>query len=286
MEWRGLGHRPLGVGDDYGIMGILNITPDSFSDGGQCPDALAACARVQELWTAGAHVIDIGAESTRPGAVPVPPEVEQARLLPVLEALATHCPQVVLSVDTRNGDTARLALERGAVIINDVSGLRHDPAMLEILAHYRPGYVLMHSKGEPVTMQTAPHYDDVVVDVQRCFEVGLRKLIRAGLPEDRIALDPGIGFGKTPDHNLRIIQHLPELMRFGRPLVVGVSRKSLFAKILNLPVHARDNATATACALLYERGAQWHRVHDVAVTREALELAWHFGVRHTLKDIS
>lgn len=257
-------------------MGILNITPDSFSDGGLWQSTQAAILHARKLYGDGAHLVDVGAESTRPGACPLDAAEEMARLKPVLKALARDCPHIPLSVDTRHGETARMALKQGVTVINDVSGLKHDPSMLEIIAEYRPGYVLMHSQGDPQTMQNAPHYADIMAEICQFFENGMARLMTAGVPENRIVLDPGIGFGKTLEHNLEIIRRLPELLTFGRPLLMGISRKSLFGQLLALPAGGRDMATAAASALLYERGAQWHRVHNAAAAAQALELAVRF----------
>lgn len=273
MQWMGRGDRLLGEGNHWGIMAILNITPDSFSDGGQWINSLAAFRKGQQFLAEGAHVIDIGAESTRPGATPVPQEKEAIRLRPVLEVFNTQLPGVAISVDTRNSKTAFMALANGAAIINDVSGLRHDPFMVDVLADFKPGYVLTHSQGDPATMQKTPHYGNVVDEILDFFEKAIRKLTQSGLPENRIILDPGIGFGKTISHNLEIIKNMSRFLIFDRPILVGISRKSLFGQLLNLPVHERDRATAVATALLYERGASWHRVHDVNAAREALILS-------------
>lgn len=259
------------VGEDYGIMAIINITPDSFFDGGKsAPECVTHAGKALEQ---GAHILDIGAESTRPGAMAISPEVERKRLAGVLPAITRAFPDAVISVDTRNAPTARWALENGAHIINDVSGLRHDGDMPGVLGEYKPGYVLVHSIGTPENMQHDPAYDDIIDEVEYFFENSLETLVKAGLPEQNIALDPGIGFGKTLEHNLQLLAGARRFLRFGRPLVVGLSMKSLFGQLLGLGKNERATASAVATALLWERGVFWHRVHDVAAADEALALA-------------
>ncbi|MBO6170549.1 MAG: dihydropteroate synthase, partial [Desulfovibrio sp.] len=182
-------------------------------------------------------------------------------------------PAAVVSVDTYHAATAAAALDMGATVINDISGCSFDPGLADVLAQYRPGYVLTHSQGRPTTMQDAPRYDDVRRDVREFFERGLARLVRAGLPEDRIALDPGIGFGKTMQHNLELLAHPEDWLSLGRPVLMGLSRKSLFGGLLGLPPQQRGTATAVATALLGVRGVFWHRVHDVAAARQALTVA-------------
>lgn len=271
--WHELGGRPVPMADGFGLMGIVNITPDSFFDGGICTVPDAAVERAKKLFSEGAAVIDIGAESTRPGARPVSRQEEWSRLAPCIGRIRQAVPEAAISVDTRNASTAALMLEAGCTIVNDVSASRHDPAMLEILAEYKPGYVLMHSQGEPETMQGSTAYEDVLDEVKAFFGYWLDRLVRAGLPEDRIALDPGIGFGKKPDHNLALLRHMDDFLQFGRPLMAGVSMKSLFGDLLGLELSQRGEATATLSAILLAKGVAWHRVHDVARVRSALALA-------------
>lgn len=258
-------------------MGVINLTPDSFSDGGRWDNPISVEVHAHSLWQAGANVLDLGAESTRPGAVSVSSATEQERLLPVLRQIVAGLPSAIISVDTRNSATARVALNHGAAIINDVSGLAHDTSMRDVLREYKPGYVLMHSQGTPATMQFAPSYDNVVDEVKKFFESHLNELCKIGLPENRIVLDPGIGFGKTLAHNLDLLRHVEDFLIFGRPLLVGLSRKSFFGQLLKLPLERRDGSTATAAAILFNRGVQWHRVHNVAATRQSLELAKMFN---------
>ena len=271
--WRVLGGRALHTSAPFGLMGIVNITPDSFFDGGEHGDARLAVAHALRLRDEGADILDLGAESSRPGAPALTSDEELRRLLPVLCDLRTSASGVCLSVDTYHASTAEAVLRCGASIINDISGCAYDPALLDVLAQYRPGYVLMHCQGRPATMQKAPRYDDVRRDVLEFFDTALNRLVRAGLPEDRIALDPGIGFGKTLEHNLELLAHAEEWRDFGRPLLMGLSMKSLFGDLLGLPVARRGAVTQTATALLWRKGVFWHRVHDVAAARQGLLVA-------------
>lgn len=271
--WRVAGGRELKPGTPYGVMGILNLTPDSFYDGGRHDTGQAALRQAKALRDAGADLLDIGAESSRPGARPLSPGEELERLVPVLRAVREELPGFPVSVDTVHAATAAAALGMGALVINDVSACRVDPELTDVLVERKPGYVLMHSQGRPPDMQAAPHYTDVCREVREFFGRELARLVRAGLPEDRIVLDPGIGFGKTLAHNLALLAHAGEFLEFGRPLLVGLSMKSLFGELLGLPVSERGAATQTASALLWERGVYWHRVHDVAGVTGALRLA-------------
>ncbi|EHJ46496.1 dihydropteroate synthase [Solidesulfovibrio carbinoliphilus subsp. oakridgensis] len=255
------------------VAGIVNVTPDSFSDGGRHADTAAAVAHGRRLAADGADILDVGGESTRPGAAPVPLEAELARVVPVVAALAEALPGVVLSVDTYKAGCAAAAIEAGAAIINDVSACAFDPGLLDVVCHHKPGYVLMHSLGRPETMQRDPRYGDVVEDILAFFEEKLAMLSRAGLPEDRVVVDPGIGFGKRPEHNLEILRRLDRFLVLGRPVFLGLSNKSVFGACLNLPVGERGLATAVASALCSGRGARIHRLHDVAQGRVALGLA-------------
>lgn len=254
------------------LIGILNITPDSFSDGGAYFSPEQAVTHGCQMLAEGAAMLDVGAESTRPFAEPVPEAEERIRLLPVLTTLRTRCPQAVLCVDTFKAGTAVAALEAGADIINDVSACAFDPGLLDVLVQYKPGYVLMHSQGTPATMQIAPKYDSVIDELLHFFEARLTMLVQAGIPEQAIVLDPGIGFGKNKDHTLTILRNIEKLLLFNRPLYVGLSRKSLFKELLGLDLHQREEATHLAVALLAARGVQYHRVHDVAGCAQALRL--------------
>lgn len=256
----------------FGIMGIVNISPDSFFDGGQHADTLSALQHAEQLLQEGAHMLDLGAESSRPNAAPVSAQQEQARLMPALEALRLRHPDAILSVDTYHAASAALVLEAGADIINDISACCFDPALLDVVAQYKPGYVLMHSQGKPDTMQQAPQYDNVVDEVLHFFEHHLHVLTRAGLPEDRIVLDPGIGFGKYVQHNIELLKNLACFAQLGRPLLMGISMKSFLGDMLGLHTQQRGSATQVVTALLAQKGAAYHRVHQVAATKRTLAL--------------
>lgn len=258
-----IGYRPL-------IMGIVNVTPDSFSDGGRYDSTEAAVAHGLALVEQGADLLDIGGESTRPGATPVPLDEELRRVLPVIESLVRQS-TVPLSVDTMKAEVARQCLERGAHIVNDVTALAGDPRMLEVARTFEAGVVLMHMQGTPATMQANPQYEDVVRDVYRFLEERMREATAGGIAAERIALDPGIGFGKTREHNLEILAHLEQFQRLGRPVCLGVSRKGFMGGLLNRPVNERQaGSLAAVCSAVQHRAAQIVRVHDVAGTRDAL----------------
>jgi len=265
------------TGDVNRIAGIVNVTLDSFFDGGRHADTATAVAHGLRLADEGADILDVGGESTRPGAAPVSAQEEINRVVPVLCALAEARPDLPLSVDTYRAACAEAALAAGAVIINDISACSFDPGLLDFVADRKPGYVLMHSLGRPATMQIDPRYNDVVEDILTFFEEKLTMLVRAGLPEDRVVLDPGIGFGKLLEHNLAILRHLDRFLVLGRPLYVGLSNKAFFGALLDLPVGERGQATSIASALCAAKGARIHRVHDVATTRMALRLAAAFA---------
>jgi dihydropteroate synthase len=256
------------------VMGVLNVTPDSFSDGGLYLDAEAAVAHAREMTEAGAHVVDVGGESTRPGADPVPKAEELERVVPVVErvAVADGAPRV--SIDTRKLAVAEAALQAGARIVNDVSAFRHAPEMAGLVASTGAGCVLMHMGGDdPRTMQADPRYDDVVGEVRAFLEERLRFAVGEGVPEERVWLDPGIGFGKTVEHNLELLRRLDELAAIGRPVVVGTSRKSFLGKLTGRAERDRVAATVATTVMAYERGARVFRVHDVAETVDALAVA-------------
>lgn len=257
----------------YGIMGILNLTPDSFHDGGKYNSPDAALEQAIKLQGAGAHVIDIGAESTRPGSDPVPAKEELARLAPILPKIRQALPDAILSIDTRNAETAQFALQEGCSIVNDVSGCNHDPQMPALLASCKPGYILTHSKGTPKTMRDNPQYDDIIGEMLRFFERNINSLVGAGLPENRIAIDPGIGFGKLPHHDLTILRNLKRFTIFDRPIVIGLSMKSFIGALWKINGEKRKMATAVLSALLLDKGAIWHRVHDPEIARLALGIA-------------
>lgn len=270
------------------VAGIVNITPDSFSDGGRYAEHEDAIARVRQMMAEGVHMVDLGAESTRPGARDIGPDEEWRRLEPVLEkTLAlrddaekakseSDVPVFAVSIDSFRAATAARAAEAGADVINDVSGASFDPAMAEVLAQYQPGYVLGHSPARPDTMQQSPRYDNVVEELLRWFESRMALLVSRGLPEECICLDPCIGFGKTLAHTLDIIAAIPRFAALGRPLYFGISRKSFLGEITGLPVNERGGATQAATALLARAGVQIHRVHDTAETLATLAVvrAW------------
>lgn len=272
-SWLCLGGGAVTTPAPFGVMGIVNLTPDSFYDGGTHDSADLGLAHAVRLHAEGADILDLGAESSRPGARALTPEQELLRLMPVLRELRREIPDAALSVDTYHAATAAAVLEEGAQIINDISACTFDPGLLDVLVQYRPGYVLMHSQGRPDVMQDAPRYDDVRSEVMAFFERGLRRLTAAGLPEEHIVLDPGICFGKTLRHNLELLSHAEDWLAFGRPVLMGLSMKSLFGHLLGLATHERGDATQVATALLWEKGLFWHRVHDVAATRRTLTLA-------------
>ncbi len=244
-------------------MGVLNVTPDSFSDGGRLADvaAVVACGRAMER--EGAHVLDVGGESTRPGAGGVPLAVELARVVPAIEALAKSV-DLPISVDTRRAPVARAAIAAGARVVNDVSGGRHDPALLEVVAEHDAELVLGHLRGEPATMQSAPRFADVVGEVTEELAQSIERARAAGVREARIAVDPGIGFGKDLPHNLALLAQVGTIgARLGRPVLVGPSRKAFLGHLTGDAVDARDAATVAACAVAVFAGANAIRVHDV-----------------------
>jgi len=254
------------------VMGVVNVTPDSFSDGGVNLRTEDAGANARRMIDEGAAIVDVGGESTRPGSGPLSIEEELARVLPVLEEIGQELP---VSIDTAKAEVARRAIALGAELVNDVTALRGDPRMADVVAGAGLYVCLMHMLGKPRTMQLDPHYDDVVDDVKAFLEERLRFAVEAGIAEDRICLDPGIGFGKTIEHNFELIRRLDELTALGRPLVVGFSRKSSLGKILGDP-DAKTGplpASIAAAVAAYERGATILRVHDVREHVEALTAA-------------
>jgi dihydropteroate synthase len=268
-EWH-LPDRVLNLSQRVLVMGIVNVTPDSFSDGGRFVDADAAVAHGLQLIHDGADLLDIGGESSRPGAAPVAVEEELSRVVPVVKRLAAQS-SVPLSIDTCKAEVARQCLEAGAQIINDITALAGDGAMADVARDAHAGVVLMHMQGTPATMQINPHYDDVVHDIARFFEARLRDLSDFGIPPERIVLDPGIGFGKTAQHNLELLARLEEFQALGRPLCLGVSRKGFLGKALQRPVQQRLAGSLAAAAYALCRGAvQVLRVHDVAETRDVV----------------
>lgn len=254
------------------VMGIINATPDSFSDGGSFLEPQAALSHGLAMVADGADILDIGGESTRPGAESVSADEEIRRVLPVIRALRRES-GVLISIDTSKAAVARAALEEGADIINDVTGLRGDPGMPALAAASKAGVVIMHMQGEPRTMQVAPAYDDVVREVGEFFRHSLERAVGSGIDPMRIAFDPGIGFGKTPEHNRRLLAGLSSFSSFGRPLLVGVSRKSFLGWLAGSPaMEDRFWPGVALTALCRERGARILRVHDVKPHTEALRM--------------
>jgi dihydropteroate synthase len=254
------------------VMGVVNVTPDSFSDGGVNLDPAAAAAAARRMLAEGAAIVDVGGESTRPGAEGVSADEELRRIEPVLEALQGEVP---VSIDTSKAEVARRALELGAELVNDVTALRADPELAAVVAGADAYLCLMHMQGEPRTMQLDPRYEDVVSEVASFLEERLRAAVAAGVAEERICLDPGIGFGKTVEHNFELIRRLDELTALGRPVLVGTSRKSSLGKLLGDPEATTGSVAASvgAAVAAYERGATILRVHDVREHVEALAAA-------------
>ncbi|MDQ3934007.1 MAG: dihydropteroate synthase [Actinomycetota bacterium] len=254
------------------VMGVVNVTPDSFSDGGEFLDAEAAVAHAARLAEEGAHIVDVGGESTRPGADPVPEEVELQRVIPVVERAAQTL-GLRVSIDTAKLAVAEQAIQAGARIVNDVTAFRQAPELAGLVAQSGAGCCLMHMQGEPRTMQANPTYDDVVSDVKAFLEERLAFATGEGVPEERVWLDPGIGFGKTLEHNLELLRRLDEIVAIGRPVVIGTSRKSFLGKLTGRPEKERLPGTIATNVLAWERGASVFRVHDVAEVADALRVA-------------
>jgi len=261
-----------GPGPGFRIMGVVNVTPDSFSDGGHYLDADAAIAHGLELEAEGAVILDVGGESTRPGAAPVAEPEELRRVIPVIEGLIGGGAQAQISIDTSKAAVAARAIASGATLVNDVTAFRGDPEIAAVVADAKVDCCLMHMLGTPRTMQLDPRYDDVVGDVKAFLEERMSFAIDHGVDEQRILLDPGIGFGKTVEHNLELLRRLGELVELGRPVVIGTSRKSFLGKITGREVDDRVAATVATNVLAYERGARVFRVHDVAPVNDALIL--------------
>ncbi len=254
------------------FMGVVNATPDSFSDGGRFLDVDAAVAQAQKLVADGADLVDLGGESTRPGAAPVPEAEEIRRVVPVIERLAARRFPVPISVDTSKPGVARAALEAGAAMVNDVQGLR-DPELAAVVAQAKVPVVLMHMRGTPADMQTRARYRDVVAEVMAELCEAVDRAAAAGIPAERTVLDPGLGFAKTADHNLTILKRLGELRQLGRPILVGPSLKSFIGKVTGATLEDRLPGTLAAITAAVLAGAEFLRVHDVAAARQAARLA-------------
>lgn len=250
------------------VMGILNITPDSYYDGDRYNDVDAALQRAEQMVAEGVDIIDIGAESSRPGASALPLQQELDRLLPVLTALKQHV-DIPVSIDTYKPAVMQAAIELGADIINDIYALRQ-PGAMDVIAANQVPVVLMHMRGEPGSMQVEPHYDDVISEIDDFFHERLQACQQAGIAHERIILDPGFGFGKTVEHNMRIIQHLDQFSHFNCPLLMGLSRKSSIQKLLNCDANNALFGSLALTSLAVARGASIMRTHDVKATRDAL----------------
>jgi dihydropteroate synthase len=263
---------PLEFGSKVLIMGILNVTPDSFSDGGRFLDPDAIGLQVDAMLQGGADIIDVGGESTRPFASPVPAEDELDRVLPAIRLIRQRS-ALPISIDTTKAEVARKALAEGADIINDISALRFDPAMLDLVKEKEVPVIIMHMQGNPADMQLAPHYDDVISEIKEFFAERLAWAVANGVAKKRFIIDPGIGFGKTVGHNLTILRRAAELQELGCPVLIGHSRKSFIGNVLGLEVDERDVATAVISALCIDKGVSILRVHDVQMTVQAVRLA-------------
>ena len=265
-------HGPIDFARRTAIMGVLNVTPDSFYDGGRRLDSTQAIADGVAMAEAGADIIDIGGESTRPGAAAVSEAEELARVLPVIRGLRQEV-SLPISIDTYKATVARAALDGGADIVNDISALRFDPAMVSLVAEEKVPVILMHMQGTPRTMQSDPRYTDVVREVRDFLAAQIYDAMAAGVGAEAIVIDPGIGFGKTLEHNLQLLSGLAALAALGQPLLVGVSRKTFIGKILNLDPEARLEGSLAAAVAAVLGGANLVRVHDVAETSKALRVA-------------
>jgi len=269
MNCRG---KQLNYGEYTHIMGVLNVTPDSFSDGGAYVNLETAVSHAKTMVADGATIIDIGGESSRPGAEPVPAKIELDRVLPVIDALVSEHLDTVISIDTVKAVVAQQALEAGAHIINDITALRGDAAMAHVAAEMEAGVILMHMKGTPRTMQHKPQYQDVVKEIYAELENWISSAEHKGIDSDRIIIDPGIGFGKTIEQNLHILKHLDEFKRLNKPLLIGTSRKSFIGSLLDLPVTERVEGTLSTVCWSITHGVDIVRVHDVKSTSRAARI--------------
>ncbi|MBC7349305.1 MAG: dihydropteroate synthase [Candidatus Aminicenantes bacterium] len=265
-------NQKITIGPEPWLAGILNVTPDSFSDGGQYLEPGQAVERALRLVEQGARIIDIGGESTRPGSKEVPAEEELARIIPVIKKLRPQT-AALISIDTRKSLVARAALDEGADLINDISALGHDPEMATVATAAGVPVILMHMLGSPETMQLNPQYDDLLGEIRAFFLERISRAEAAGIAPDRLVLDPGLGFGKTLEHNLTLINRLDYFLDLGKPVMVGPSRKSFIGFILEVPVDQRLEGTLAAAIISWLRGAAIIRVHDVLETKKALQVA-------------
>ena len=264
--------KTLPLGSRVLLMGILNVTPDSFSDGGRFVDPDAAVDQAQKMIAEGADIIDIGGESTRPGVSYIDEKEEIARIRPIVAAIGKRT-DVPLSIDTRKAAVAQVALDLGVVIVNDVSALQDDSRMGQVIEESGAGVVLMHRQGHSATMQEAPHYEDVVGEVKSFLAKRVALAQSMGIPSDHIIVDPGIGFGKTCNHNLRILANLGELLKLNQPLMIGLSRKGFIGELTGKPVAEREMGNAAAIAMAVWQGAHILRVHDVAAMKDSIRVA-------------
>jgi len=274
MFWK-LRKRSIDLSRSGVIMGVLNVTPDSFSDGGQFMEEELAVRHAERMVSEGAAILDVGGESSRPGSDPVPLAEELRRVIPVIKGIRSRFPDLLLSIDTYKAETARQAIAAGADIVNDISALRADPAMIEVLQRSHAGVILMHMRGTPKTMQLNPSYKDVVTEVLEFLQERRDELVSRGIDRRRIALDPGYGFGKRVQDNVQLIRQLGRFAELGQPVVVGISRKSTIAQLLGnpkLPSRERLWPTVAVTSLLREKGAHVFRVHDVRPNLEALRM--------------
>ncbi len=255
------------------VMGILNVTPDSFSDGGRFTEEQAVVEQAKKMLAHEVDIIDIGGESTRPFAEPVAEQEELARVIPAIQAVRELSADIPISIDTTKGSVAVAALEQGATIINDISALRQDADMVKVVRACEAPVIIMHMLGTPDNMQVAPAYNNVVAEICAFFQERTSWMQSQGIAQERIILDPGIGFGKTLEHNLAILRHVAAFKQLGFPVLIGHSRKSFFEKLLGTPVEERDSPTAVVSALCVQQGADILRVHDVGQTRAAVRLA-------------
>jgi len=252
------------------FVGILNITPDSFSDGGRYLNMESALKRVKELLEEGAEIIDVGGESTRPFSDSISEEEELKRVIPVIKAIKSEFPEVIISIDTYKSKVAEEALKAGANIVNDISALRFDPKMIEVVRDFGCPVIIMHMQGNPKTMQINPTYGDVVKEIKEFLKERIEFLVKSGVPFENIIIDPGIGFGKTFSHNLQILKNLDSFKELNRPLMIGHSRKSFIGEIIKKPPAHRDGGTVGVSLFAYLKGVQFLRVHKVDINKDAL----------------
>lgn len=264
------------------LMGILNVTPDSFSDGGEALSIEKALVKAKALLEGGAKILDIGGESTRPFAEPVPEEEELRRVLPVIKAIRENFPKALISIDTYKSRVAETALKAGADIVNDISGGQFDPRMIDVVCDFNCPIIVMHIKGTPKTMQLNPQYRDLLGEIKEYFKKRIEVFTRKGLSPGKIILDPGLGFGKTFDHNIQILKNLETLKELGHPLLLGPSRKSFLGEIVKKSPKERDGATAGVSIYAYLKGVNFLRVHNVALVQDVLATFKYLWKKHEL----